>query len=125
MGARDPRVDAHLEKSADFARPVLARIREVVQEACPEAEETLEWGFPHFTYQGILCSMAAFKGHCTLNFWKGGQALAPDPTDPIPLFSGFPFSPFPPTGPGVPIPRSGRRLPSPGPRPCDPGPPGR
>jgi len=71
MGARDPRVDAYIQESGDFARPILAHIRTVVHEACPEAEETLKWGFPHFTYKGILCSMAAFKEHCTLNFWKG------------------------------------------------------
>ncbi|MGD8360497.1 MAG: YdeI/OmpD-associated family protein [Gemmatimonadota bacterium] len=75
MGARDPRVDAYVEKSAEFARPILTRIRETVHEACPEAEETLKWGFPHFTHKGILCSMAAFKQHCTLNFWKGDQVL--------------------------------------------------
>ena len=75
MGSRDPRVDAYIEKSADFARPILAHIREIVHDACPEAEETLKWGFPHFTYKGILCSMASFKGHCALNFWKGKEVL--------------------------------------------------
>jgi uncharacterized protein YdeI (YjbR/CyaY-like superfamily) len=75
MGARDPRVDAYIENSAEFAAPILRRIREVVHEACPEAEETLKWGFPHFTYKGILCSMASFKAHCTLNFWKGDDVL--------------------------------------------------
>lgn len=75
MGSRDPRVDAYIEKSADFARPILAHIREIVHDACPEAEETLKWGFPHFTYKGILCSMASFKGHCALNFWKGTEVL--------------------------------------------------
>jgi len=77
MGARDPRVDAYIEKSADFARPILTRIREVVHGACSEAEETLKWGFPHFTYKGILCSMASFKGHCALHFWKGKDVLGP------------------------------------------------
>jgi len=75
MGARDPRVDAYIRKSADFAQPILTHIREIVHEACPGAEETVKWGFPHFTYKGILCSMASFKGHCTLNFWKGVQVL--------------------------------------------------
>ena len=78
MGARDPRVDAYIEKSADFARPILTHIREVVHDACPEVEETLKWGFPHFTHQGILCSMASFKGHCALMFWKGQDVLGPE-----------------------------------------------
>lgn len=78
MGNRDPRVDAYILKSADFARPILTRIREVVHEACPEAEETLKWGFPHFSYKGILCSMASFKAHCALTFWKGDEVLGSD-----------------------------------------------
>lgn len=75
MGARDPRIDAYIEKSGESARPILTHIREIVHAACPEAEETLKWGFPHFTYEGILCSMASFKAHCTLNFWKGEDVL--------------------------------------------------
>ncbi len=77
METRDPGVDAYIQKSADFARPILTQIREIVHGACPEAEETLKWGFPHFTYKGILCSMASFKEHCALNFWKGDQVLGP------------------------------------------------
>ncbi len=75
MATRDPRVDAYIEKSADFAKPILAHVREIVHEACPEVEEAIKWGWPHFTYKGILCSVAAFKGHCTLNFWKGEDVL--------------------------------------------------
>ncbi len=71
MGRRDPRVDAYIEKSAGFAKPVLEYLREVIHAAAPEAEETLKWGFPHFTDHGIVCSMASFKEHCTFGFWKG------------------------------------------------------
>ena len=77
MGVRDPRVDAYVEASADFAKPILTRIREAVHTACPDAEETMKWNWPHFTYKGILCGMAAFKGHCSLNFWKGEDVLGP------------------------------------------------
>ena len=77
MGARDPRVDSYIEKSAEFAQPILSHLREVVHDACPEAEETIKWGFPHFSHKGILCSMASFKGHCALTFWKGEEVLGP------------------------------------------------
>jgi hypothetical protein len=70
MGKRDPRVDAYIEESADFARPILTRIRDVVHAACPDVEEKMKWSFPHFDYKGMICSMAAFKAHCTLGFWK-------------------------------------------------------
>ena len=75
MGSRDPRVDAYIERSAAFARPILTHIRTVVHGACPEVEETLKWSMPAFMYHGILCGMAAFKQHCTFGFWKGSLIL--------------------------------------------------
>jgi uncharacterized protein YdeI (YjbR/CyaY-like superfamily) len=71
MGTRDPRFDAYIEKAAPFARPILAYLREVVHEGCPEVEETMKWSSPHFMYRGMLASMAAFKQHCAFGFWKG------------------------------------------------------
>ena len=70
MSMRDPRIDAYIEKSEDFAKPILEHLREVVHEACPEVEETVRWSFPHFDYKGMMCSMAAFKAHCTFGFWN-------------------------------------------------------
>ncbi|WP_228457878.1 MULTISPECIES: YdeI/OmpD-associated family protein [Chryseobacterium] len=63
-------IDAYIEKSQDFAKPILHYIREAVHEFCPDAEETMKWGFPHFIYKGKnLCAMASFKQHCTFGFW--------------------------------------------------------
>jgi len=75
VGQRDPRVDAYIERSAEFARPILTHIRDVVHAACPGVEETIKWSFPVFTYHGILCNMAAFTEHCTLGFWKASLVL--------------------------------------------------
>jgi hypothetical protein len=75
MGTRDPRVDAYIAQSADFARPILTHLRDVVHAACPEVEETIKWNFPHFLYKGMLCSMASFKEHCTFGFWKGALVV--------------------------------------------------
>lgn len=75
----DPRIDAYIAKSAEFARPILVHLREAVHAACPEAEETLKWGAPSFTYRGkILCGMAAFKQHAAFNFWQGALVVGPD-----------------------------------------------
>jgi uncharacterized protein YdeI (YjbR/CyaY-like superfamily) len=70
MGTRDPRIDAYIERSADFAKPILAHLRDVVHTACPQVEETLKWRSPAFLYRGMLCGMAAFKQHCAFGFWK-------------------------------------------------------
>jgi uncharacterized protein YdeI (YjbR/CyaY-like superfamily) len=75
MGTRDPRVDAYIAKAADFAKPVLRRLRDAVHSACPDVEETMKWSFPHFMYKGMLCSMASFKSHAAFGFWKGSLIL--------------------------------------------------
>jgi len=66
----DKRIDNYITKSADFAKPILNHLRKLIHTACPHVEETIKWGFPHFDYKGMMCSMAAFKHHCAFNFWK-------------------------------------------------------
>ena len=71
MPTTDAFVDAYIEKSKDFAKPILNHLRDLVHEACPDVIETKKWSFPHFDYKGeMMCSMAAFKEHCAFNFWK-------------------------------------------------------
>ena len=80
MASRDPRIDAYIAKSADFARPILTHLREAVHAACPQVEETLKWNAPAFMHGGkILCSMAAFKQHAAFGFWQGAQVVEHDP----------------------------------------------
>ncbi|MEO8622770.1 MAG: YdeI/OmpD-associated family protein [bacterium] len=81
MGTRDPRIDAYIGKQKDFAQPILAHIRDVVHAACPDVVETVKWSSPFFDYNGsVLCSMAGFKEHAVLRFWKSSliEGLGPD-----------------------------------------------
>ena len=72
-------IDAYISESADFAKPVLNHLRELVHTSCPEVEEKMKWNFPHFDYKGeMMCSMAAFKQHAVFGFWKA--ALMKDPS---------------------------------------------
>lgn len=81
MPTLDPRVDAYIDRSADFAKPILQHIRKLVHTACPDVTETMKWSFPHFDYKGqMMCSMAAFKQHCAFGFWK--QSLLEDAAFP-------------------------------------------
>jgi uncharacterized protein YdeI (YjbR/CyaY-like superfamily) len=69
--ARDPRIDAYIDRAAPFARPILAHVRALVHEACPEVEETMKWSMPTFMHAGaILSGMAAFKQHASFGYWK-------------------------------------------------------
>lgn len=79
MASREKKIDAYIAKSADFAKPVLNHIRELVHKACPDVEEKIKWGMPFFDYKGeMLCHMASFKQHAVMGFWKA--ALMKDPS---------------------------------------------
>ena len=78
MAKKEKAIDAYIVKSADFAKPILNHIRDLVHKTCPDVEEKMKWSFPHYDYCGeMMCSMAAFKQHCSFGFWKA--ALMKDP----------------------------------------------
>jgi uncharacterized protein YdeI (YjbR/CyaY-like superfamily) len=75
----DDRIDAYIAKSADFAKPILDRIRKLIHKACPDATETIKWSMPFFEYNGSpLCNMAAFKEHCAFGFWNAAMLTDPE-----------------------------------------------
>jgi uncharacterized protein YdeI (YjbR/CyaY-like superfamily) len=89
MGNKDPRVDAYIAKSAEFAKPILNHLRDLIHENCPTVEETIKWSFPHFMYTSkadrkprVLCSMASFKQHCAFGFWYAGGWIMSDDAKP-------------------------------------------
>jgi len=83
MAHESPEVDAYIDQAAEFARPILRKIRALFHKACPQIEETIKWGFPHFEHRGIVGSMAAFKRHMNFCFWKANLL-----SDPHKLFEG-------------------------------------
>jgi len=70
MPILDKRIDDYIDKSAEYARPILTHLRQLVHRANPDVQETIKWGFASFDYKGPLCSMASFKQHCVFGFWK-------------------------------------------------------
>ena len=79
MATTEPKIDAIIEKSADFAKPILQHIRKLVHKACPNVEEKIKWGMPFFDYKDQpLCNMAAFKEHCAFGFWKAKLMKDPE-----------------------------------------------
>lgn len=78
MEQYDSRVDAYIAKSADFAKPILKHIRQIVHEASPLITENIKWGCPFFEYKGPVCQMAAFKEHGAFGFWKASRLNDPD-----------------------------------------------
>ena len=71
MVIKEKKIDAYIAKSADFAKPILLHIRQLVHKACPNVEEKMKWSMPFFDYKGeMLCHMASFKQHAVMGFWK-------------------------------------------------------
>jgi len=78
MATFDKRIDAYVENARDFAKPILNYIRSAVHKACPDVQETIKWGSPHFEYEGrILCAMASFTSHCAFVFRLGSMMKDP------------------------------------------------
>ena len=72
--SRDPRIDAYIDKSGEFARPILAHLRELVHKTVPSAGEAIKWGMPHFIHNGKnVAGMAAFKQHCAFTIHGEGR----------------------------------------------------
>jgi uncharacterized protein YdeI (YjbR/CyaY-like superfamily) len=79
MATRDPRVDAYIGKSSDFAKPILKQIRGAVHKGHPAVTETIKWGVPAYVDErGIFCMTAAFKQHCAWVFWTGRKPASAD-----------------------------------------------
>jgi uncharacterized protein YdeI (YjbR/CyaY-like superfamily) len=65
------KVDDYLLKATDFAKPILEYLRKIIHHTCPEIEEDIKWGTPHYSYKGDhLCMMAGFKNHCSFSLYK-------------------------------------------------------
>ncbi len=81
MSDDSKQVDQYIAKQPEFARPILEKIRKAVHHGCPNVEEAIKWGVPHFVHHGLLGGMAAFKSHVSFGFWRSKEL-----DDPAGLF---------------------------------------
>lgn len=64
-------VTGYINKSEEFAKPILEYWRKIVHKTCPDVAEAIKWGIPHFDYKGdFMCVMASYKAHCSFTFIK-------------------------------------------------------
>ena len=83
IGSRDPRVDDYIAAAAPFARAPMEHVREAMHAALPDVTEAIKWSHPFYLLDGRpFASMAAFKAHCSLGFWKGGRPVAEEVAGP-------------------------------------------
>jgi uncharacterized protein YdhG (YjbR/CyaY superfamily) len=56
-------IDEYISSFTEETQKLLMQVRASIQEAAPEAAETISYGIPTFTLAGNLVHFAAFKNH--------------------------------------------------------------
>ena len=64
-------IDEYFALQPDVVKDALQRLRNIVKEVCPEAEEVISYRMPAFRYHGMLVGFAGWKNHCSFYPWSG------------------------------------------------------
>jgi hypothetical protein len=76
--AADPRVDAYIDRLADWQQTICRQVRDLVHAADPEVAETIKrTDRPYFVLEGNICALLAAKDHVNVFLYDG--AIVPDP----------------------------------------------
>jgi uncharacterized protein YdhG (YjbR/CyaY superfamily) len=67
MSAPPKNVDDYLAAVPAPARAALAKLRQTIKAAAPEATEVISYQIPIFRHHGHLVGFAALKNHCTFH----------------------------------------------------------
>ena len=60
-------VEGFFAKQPPHLRPILDELRNMVQQAAPDASSAIKWGMPFYDIGGaIVCALAAHKSHVNL-----------------------------------------------------------
>lgn len=59
-------IDAYIIGFPEAVQEILEKIRVMIHEMAPEAEETISYGIPSFTLNGYLVHFAAYKKHISI-----------------------------------------------------------
>ncbi len=72
-------IDARIKELNDWRGEMLARVRSLIKEVCPDVTEQWKWrGVPVWEHDGIICTGETYKAAVKLTFAKG--AALPDPS---------------------------------------------
>ena len=60
-------IEGFFAKQPANLRPILETLRDIANEAAPEADKSLKWGMPVYTLGGVMmCALGAHKAHVNL-----------------------------------------------------------
>ena len=67
-------IDAKIAALGDWRGEMLARVRNLIKEACPDVVEEWKWrGVPVWEHAGIICTGETYKSVVKLTFAKGAS----------------------------------------------------
>jgi uncharacterized protein YdhG (YjbR/CyaY superfamily) len=93
-------IDQYIGTFPEDVQKILKQVRQIIKEAAPDAEETINYQIPTFKLNGNLVHFAAFKNHIgfyptpsgqkafqkELSIYKGGKGSIQFPiNEPMPL----------------------------------------
>ncbi len=65
-GGKPTTIDEYIAEQSTSVRPIMKKLREIVNKNAPEAVELISYGMPAFKFHGILLYFAAFTNHYSL-----------------------------------------------------------
>jgi uncharacterized protein YdhG (YjbR/CyaY superfamily) len=66
-------VDEYIARQPDHVQPILIKLRQVIKDAAPHAEEKINYDMPAYYLNGFLVSFSAWKRH--IGFYPRTQAM--------------------------------------------------
>lgn len=67
-------VEEYIQEFPKEVQEILQKIRAIVKEEAPEAQEKISYGMPTFSYKGVLVHFAAYKNH--IGFYPTPSGIA-------------------------------------------------
>lgn len=74
QGDRPATIDEYISRCPEAVQPTLTRIREVIRESAPSAQERISYQMPAFHQNGVLVWFAAHAHH--IGFYPTGSGIA-------------------------------------------------
>jgi len=71
-------IDGRIKELGDWRGETLARVRSLIQQACPDVVEEWKWrGVPVWEHAGIICTGETYKAVVKLTFANGASLADP------------------------------------------------
>ena len=64
-------VDNYIAQLNDDQAEIVAKVREIILEAAPDADESIKWAQPVYEINGPFAYIKAFKNSVNFGFWRG------------------------------------------------------